>query len=36
MTIFISGAGSGIGHDTALALAQRNHQVIAGVKSKEV
>lgn len=35
MTIFISGAGSGIGYDAAIALAQRNHQVTAGVKSKD-
>ncbi len=34
MTIFISGAGSGFGYDAAIALAQKNHTVIAGVKTK--
>jgi len=34
MTIFISGAGSGIGYDASVALAQRGHSILAGVKLK--
>lgn len=34
MNILITGAGSGIGKDTAIALAQNNHSVIAAVHHK--